>query len=99
MCQLASLRVGWEARQAARFGAVLKYSILSQYSILGHFGQVFSAIHASRQTTIDSTKITGMSDHDQDQGNYGLALQEAKPKLKLPPLFKVVLLNDEYTPR
>ena len=39
-----------------------------------------------------------MSDHDQDQGNYGLALQEAKPKLKRPPLFKVVLLNDDYTP-
>lgn len=39
-----------------------------------------------------------MSDHDQDHGNNGLALQEAKPKLKRPPLFKVVLLNDDYTP-
>ncbi len=28
----------------------------------------------------------------------GLALQEARPKLKKPPLFKVVLLNDDYTP-
>lgn len=28
----------------------------------------------------------------------GLALQEARPKLKRPPLFKVVLLNDDYTP-
>ncbi len=39
-----------------------------------------------------------MSDHEQSQGNSGLALQEAKPKLKRPPLFKVVLLNDDYTP-
>lgn len=32
-----------------------------------------------------------------EQGN-GLALQEAKPKLKKPPLYKVVLLNDDFTP-
>ena len=32
-------------------------------------------------------------DNDQD-----LAIQPAKPKLKQPPLFKVVLLNDDYTP-
>jgi ATP-dependent Clp protease adaptor protein ClpS len=28
----------------------------------------------------------------------GVAIQEAKPKLKRPPLFKVVLLNDDFTP-
>ncbi len=27
-----------------------------------------------------------------------LAVQEAQPKLKQPPLYKVVLLNDDYTP-
>ncbi|MCB1851474.1 MAG: ATP-dependent Clp protease adapter ClpS [Gammaproteobacteria bacterium] len=27
-----------------------------------------------------------------------LTLQEAKPKLKRPPLYKVILLNDDYTP-
>ena len=27
-----------------------------------------------------------------------LALEEAKPKLKKPPMYKVVLLNDDYTP-
>ncbi len=34
------------------------------------------------------------------QGNHddGLALQEAKPKLKRPPMYKVLLLNDDYTP-
>lgn len=31
-------------------------------------------------------------DHDD-----GLALQEAKPRLKRPPLYKVILHNDEYT--
>ena len=28
----------------------------------------------------------------------GLALQEAKPKVKRPPMYKVLLLNDDYTP-
>lgn len=28
----------------------------------------------------------------------GLALEEARPKLKKPPLFRVLLLNDDYTP-
>lgn len=28
----------------------------------------------------------------------GLEVQEAKPKLKRPPLFKVLLLNDDFTP-
>ncbi len=28
----------------------------------------------------------------------GLAVQEAKPKLKKPPLYKVVLINDDFTP-
>jgi ATP-dependent Clp protease adaptor protein ClpS len=31
-------------------------------------------------------------------GDDGLALQEAKPKLQRPPLYKVILLNDDYTP-
>jgi ATP-dependent Clp protease adaptor protein ClpS len=30
--------------------------------------------------------------------NGDLAVQEAKPKLKRPPLYKVMLLNDDYTP-
>ena len=32
------------------------------------------------------------------QGDYGVATQEAKPRLKKPPLFRVILLNDDYTP-
>lgn len=33
-------------------------------------------------------------------GRYsdGLALEEAKPKLKRPPMYKVILVNDDYTP-
>jgi len=28
----------------------------------------------------------------------GLTIHEARPKLRRPPLFKVLLLNDDYTP-
>ena len=28
----------------------------------------------------------------------GLIVEEAKPKLKKPPLYQVILLNDDYTP-
>jgi ATP-dependent Clp protease adaptor protein ClpS len=28
----------------------------------------------------------------------GLSVQEARPKLRRPPLYKVLLLNDDYTP-
>ncbi len=31
-----------------------------------------------------------------DEG--GLAVEPAKPKLERPPMYKVVLLNDDYTP-
>jgi len=33
-----------------------------------------------------------------DNNDDGLALEEAKPKVKKPPRYKVVLLNDDYTP-
>jgi ATP-dependent Clp protease adaptor protein ClpS len=32
---------------------------------------------------------------DDDQG---IALEEGKPRLKRPPLYRVILLNDDYTP-
>jgi len=35
---------------------------------------------------------------DRDDRGQGTALEEARPKLKQPPLFKVVLVNDDYTP-
>ena len=40
-----------------------------------------------------------MSDQQNiDRYNDELVLQEAKPKLKRPPMYKVILLNDDYTP-
>jgi ATP-dependent Clp protease adaptor protein ClpS len=44
----------------------------------------------------------GPGDDDQPRGRpddgRGLAVEEAKPRLKKPPLFRVILINDDYTP-
>lgn len=42
-----------------------------------------------------------MSDDQRQSGpgkGDGLALQESRPKVRKPPLYKVVILNDDYTP-
>src|SRR5882672_1715318 len=39
-----------------------------------------------------------MGDDGPLQDDGGLAVQESKPQLKPPPMYKVVLLNDDYTP-
>jgi len=42
-----------------------------------------------------------LSEHrpDKERGDgYDLAVEEARPKIKQPPLYRVVLINDDYTP-
>jgi ATP-dependent Clp protease adaptor protein ClpS len=34
----------------------------------------------------------------QDDSSNGLAVEEAKPRLQQPPMYKVVMINDDYTP-
>ena len=37
-------------------------------------------------------------DKENSQQDDGLAVQESRPKLKKPPMYQVVLLNDDFTP-
>lgn len=42
-----------------------------------------------------------MPDHkheDDYSGGHDLAVEEAQPKLKRPPLYRVILVNDDFTP-
>lgn len=39
-----------------------------------------------------------MADQPNHHPEDGLLVKEAKPRLKKPPLFKVFLLNDDFTP-
>lgn len=42
---------------------------------------------------------SGMTDKQTDQeGTAVIEVEATRPKLKKPPLYKVVLLNDDYTP-
>lgn len=39
-----------------------------------------------------------MSEEFEDDFSDDLAVLEARPRLKRPPLYKVILINDDYTP-
>jgi ATP-dependent Clp protease adaptor protein ClpS len=39
-----------------------------------------------------------MGEQQRNDDESGLILQESRPKLKPPPMYRVILLNDDYTP-
>jgi len=45
---------------------------------------------------IQQIELTLNQDHQSDDGN--LAVEQAKPKLKPPSMYQVVMYNDDYTP-
>lgn len=51
-------------------------------------------------SNIDLHRLTLSKDNENpaDDSHSGLAVLEDKPRLKRPPLYKVILLNDDYTP-
>jgi len=42
--------------------------------------------------------FSGQEDQEDLDWNGGLLLEREKPKLKKPPMYKVIMLNDDYTP-
>lgn len=61
---------------------------------------VFAGRPEGQKRTV-STKVTRMSDEKNpvdDGGDGGLAVEEARPKLKKPRMYKVLLMNDDFTP-
>jgi ATP-dependent Clp protease adaptor protein ClpS len=50
-----------------------------------------------KMTKLPTHPTVSHGDGDGDQ-NTGFAATTEKPKLKQPPLYKVVLINDDYTP-
>jgi len=43
-------------------------------------------------------QVTGDEEGEIGQGGHSLVVEEAQPQVKKPPLYQVVLLNDDYTP-
>ena len=58
---------------------------------------VNAIVSASLKSKKGST-ILYMAEHPDPRLDDDIAVQEAKPRLKRPPLYKVVLLNDDFTP-
>lgn len=55
----------------------------------------------NKQTEPTQKAAKQMSDNNSNHPGIedaGLAVKEARPKLKRPPLYRVVLINDDYTP-
>ena len=51
-------------------------------------------------TSTCATPVLASGGEGDDAGNFDgdLAVKESKPELKKPPLYKVILMNDDYTP-
>lgn len=54
--------------------------------------------HPSVMIMETSVRLAQNSDDQNDQFGVGTVTQTQDPKLKKPPLYRVVLLNDDYTP-
>ena len=52
-------------------------------------------IYERRQRTAN---LSGDEEREGGQGGHHLLVEEAPPQLAKPPLYRVVLLNDDYTP-
>jgi len=42
--------------------------------------------------------MSGQDPHEEREGHTGIVVEEAAPEVRQPPLYQVVLLNDDYTP-
>ena len=67
---------------------------------------MYSELNAGCSKTMDAIDINMVKstsggwpeDSDDYSIGHGVAVEESKPETKRPPLYKVVLLNDDYTP-
>ena len=55
-------------------------------------------IHTVAITHQSTSGVRAMASNPDSDSDSGTVTQDATPELKKPPLFKVVLLNDDYTP-
>ena len=51
-----------------------------------------------RFVEMDPGRMSEQDKKDLQRDSYDVAVEEAQPKLKRPPLYRVVLINDDYTP-
>jgi len=47
---------------------------------------------------VTEATLSDEKDTDKERPGQGLVVEEAAPRLKKPPLYQVLLINDDYTP-
>lgn len=52
----------------------------------------------SKRQSVKLKAMTERKTSRPDGGSHDLAVEEARPKLKRPSLYRVILINDDYTP-
>ncbi len=72
-----------------RVGAI--YNSLQSRRGAGTFASQFAAMSTFG-------KMSEQEKNDLHRDGYDLAVAEARPKLKRPSLYRVILINDDYTP-
>ncbi|BBB26291.1 ATP-dependent Clp protease adaptor protein ClpS [Amphritea japonica ATCC BAA-1530] len=55
-------------------------------------------MRCDKHTGFNAINMSGDADEFADDHNTGLVTEEAKPELKRPSMYRVVLMNDDYTP-
>jgi ATP-dependent Clp protease adaptor protein ClpS len=60
---------------------------------------IYNVLHANDARRKPATKaMTDKKPTSHETDDFDLAVKEAQPKLKRPPLYRVILINDDYTP-
>ena len=99
----AGLRYHWQHRSNLFQGRVRSPESMQKNTIFGKRFDPYPVryfTHVPPGYTGVKTQLESvlMSDTHKSDEAGSLLLQEARPKLKKPPLYKVILLNDDYTP-
>jgi len=80
-------------------GPVLENRLLAPYIMVFGAAAGYPAAPAPEQREIDEARrMTERQSSDSPDNGRGLAVEEAAPKIKRPSLYRVVLINDDYTP-
>jgi ATP-dependent Clp protease adaptor protein ClpS len=71
---------------------------VAQLSVLSDFFLLHSAVMPATPHNANWFYNYGDMSSRNERPEQGVAVAEAVPKTKVPPLFRVVLINDDYTP-
>jgi ATP-dependent Clp protease adaptor protein ClpS len=74
-------------------------ALLCHYLKRGRRGACFAwAYTGVEQTRTHLRAMANEPEQEQHGGGHGLAVEVSKPEVARPPLFQVLLLNDDFTP-